>query len=312
MNIHFSQVREDPAIEVAVCNMVKNDKLNILMIGSGGCTLFTLLNEKVNFVHVVDYNQAQLNLIMLKLEVICYLKDKMKVLDFLEGRLKKDEYTTIYENIKSKLPDISQTFWNENMDLIYKGVNTVGCYEQLFTELVESKFDFKAVFNKFNLASKFGKKAVDNCDDKFSEYFEEVFNTYKNKSTPDNNYFYHQVLHGKYSPKCLPAYFDNLDNIIAHKNKITLINSDIAHKTLPSEEYDVVQISNIADWMSPNLLESFLQKIYKALKKDGFIIARRLLGSYNLKSKISEYFSVVTVPEDRSYFYSEVVVGRKV
>ncbi len=40
MNILFSQVREDPNIELHVISLLEknNDKLNALIVGSGGCT----------------------------------------------------------------------------------------------------------------------------------------------------------------------------------------------------------------------------------------------------------------------------------
>lgn len=311
MNIYFSQVREDPAIELSVCNMINDHNLNILMIGSGGCTLFSIINNNINNIDVVDINQSQINLILLKIEVISFLKNKYKFLDFIEGRFKKEEYDIIYNCIKNKLPTQCTDFWDDNMHLIYKGINSIGNYEKLFNELIDSKFNFKKVFNKENLITKFGINAISNSKDNFSSHFEYILNRYKTECTPENNYFYHQILYGIYSKKDLPYYFDNFDNISTYKNKINLIRADLSQKQLPDETYDIIHISNITDWMNNKIIDSFIQKIYKALKKNGFIIARKLLGNYNLKSKISEYFSVINVPEDKSFFYSEVVVGKK-
>ena len=292
----------------------KRIKLNILMLGSGGCTLFSLLHEKIASVDVIDINQQQLYLIKLKLSIICFLRDKNKILDFFEGKLTKEQYDSIYDSVQEKLPSQYNLFWDSNRMLIYKGINNIGVNEKLFKELQESNFDFKKTFDRQNLIEKFGKKAVSNSKADFSEHFDTILKTYQANYKPEDNYFYHQMLFGVYNPTCLPPYFDNIENIIMCEEKMHFINIDlIKQPNLPTEKYDLIQISNITDWMNSSHMETFLQKVYKSLKKDGIIIARRMIGDYNLKSRIAEYFNIInTAPEDKSHFYTEVVVGKKV
>jgi S-adenosylmethionine-diacylglycerol 3-amino-3-carboxypropyl transferase len=311
MNIHFAQVREDPSVELSVINSLKSNSISVLMIGSGGCTLFSILGDHIKSVDVVDLNQTQLDLIMLKYEIITWYQDKEKIIDYFEGRLSKEEIKNVYDCVKDNLPPASKKFWDANEQLLYLGINNAGSYEQLFRELRESNFDYDKVFSKENLIKKFGKKAVDNCKDNFVEYFRKVITFLGDTYKPGENYFRDQIFDGKYMGS-VPVYFNNVKQLGQYKKTINLINADLASKVLPNEKYDIVQISNILDWMSQDHIEPFLQRVYKSLKKGGFIITRKLLGNYNLKGKVSEYFRVVECVVDKSHLYSEVVVGKKV
>ena len=291
MNIQFSQVREDPNIELYTLNKITKIFPKILLVGSGGCTLFTLLNKNIDTIDVIDQNKEQLFLIQLKLEIICYCKDKFKINDFFEGKLFKEEYDHILLNIKATLSKECYSFWMENKLFVYRGINQNGVFELLFKELFDNSFNYEKVFNRNYLIQKFGDNAVINSMNKeFSIHFETVINRLRTKYTQFDNYFYHQIIHNSYNKQYLPKYFDNIDNIIENKQKIKYINLNYAdYVQNTNKKYDIVQISNITDWMNKIEIDLFFKNIYTILNKNGYLISRRLNGDYNLAQMLSEY-----------------------
>lgn len=80
-------------------------------------------------------------------------------------------------------------------------------------------------------------------------------------------------------------------------------------------KFDVVQISNITDWMSPESAEALLHDVKGCLNDNGAVICRRLNGDYKLENVVGKQFLLDPYLDhglkaaDRSFFYSEVVVG---
>jgi S-adenosylmethionine:diacylglycerol 3-amino-3-carboxypropyl transferase len=308
--ILFSQVREDPNIEKFVLDKLDGN-LDVLLVGSGGCTTLSILEDKINKLDIIDQNYEQLNLIKLKLAVILTLKNKDDILDFFEGRLSNEQYDNILNILD--LEDSVKDYWKKNINFIISGINNSGGFELIFKELVDSNMNFKEIFSKENLIKTFGNNAVNNSKD-FALHFEKVFNYYKKNYLPEDNYFYYQVLNNCYHKTCLPSYFDNYENIQHNKNKINYICNDLSSylSSCDSNSYDLIHTSNITDWMGFELLDKFLQNVYKNLKKEGYVVLRRLNGNYNLEEHVSEYFSIIRdIPLDKSHFYSEVVVAQK-
>jgi S-adenosylmethionine:diacylglycerol 3-amino-3-carboxypropyl transferase len=313
----FSQVREDPNLELfAMTHLPQNsNQLSCLLVGSGGCTLFSMLNDQIHEIEVIDKNIEQLHLISLKLEVICYLKIEEKILDFFEGKLTHEQYDHLFQNIKHHLSSDCQSYWMTHMSFIYQGINQNGTFELLFKELVDSHFDFDTIFNKSNLISKFGKDAVINSSNQsFSDHFRNVVENYNTQYSLEDNYFYHQIIKNSYHQDCLPPYFNNIDNIIKNKHKIKFIHSDFTLylQTQPDKKYHFIQTSNLFDWMDYKQLDSCLSIIYRCLKKDGTTVMRKLNGNYNLLYLASEYFHLlIDIPKDSSHFYQQVAIGLK-
>ena len=84
-NIAFSQVREDPEIDLFILNSVQKKEKNVLMIGSGGCSVLSiLLSPDLNRVDVIDSNINQIELIKLKIEALKQLST-MDYIYFVES-----------------------------------------------------------------------------------------------------------------------------------------------------------------------------------------------------------------------------------
>lgn len=201
----------------------------------------------------------------------------------------------------------------ENIDFVKNGINQSGKFELLFKELVKSNFNYKKIFNRKYLETIFGKNAVINSLNKeFYTHFEEIIKQYEEKFNPNNNYFYHQILHNDYNINCLPSYFDNIVDNIVDSKKINYINDNmIDFLKDKTDEYDFIQTSNITDWLSIDEILTFIQNIHTALKDNGYVIMRRLNGDYCLENMLKKNFKIIKSPIDKSMFYSEVVVAQK-
>lgn len=307
----FSQVREDPSIEINIHNKLLNNKKRYLIVGSGGCTVLSLLSkikDDVDIVDVIDFSKEQLYLIQLKISIICYFKNNIDgILDLWEGVLPIDRINYIFN--KLKLSDECRNYWLDN-NLLYTGINQNGIFEQLFKQLINSDFNFELVFDRNNLKDKFGENSVVNSlNREFYDHFKNVLSLYNNDET---NYFNYQILYNKYNRNHLPVYFNYITNIIKNIDKINYINDNIFDYVSKSNiKYDMIHTSNVTDWMNINKSEHFLVNIYDKLNHNGVVITRRLNGDYNLSDLISNKFNIIDIPHDKSEFYNEVVVGQK-
>lgn len=303
----FSQVREDPTVEMGVLERMSNLlNHNILVVGSGGCTAMALLGHGRS-INLVDFNEDQLRLIRLKIEIMKYYRNPLPV---LEGMVDM--------NVQSVLeisPRQDREYWNNNIDCIKTGINNCGVFEELFRELVRSDFDFDAVFSDQHLMELFGEDAVVNsAKNSFADHFRRVMNHYKSNCSLHNNYFYHQIMKGCYNPHDLPPYFSNTNNIALYDDTITYINTSMTdHLETTSNTYDMIQVSNLTDWMDVSKLNSFMVLIYNRLNDGGYVVMRRLNGDYTLVDIVSKYFAIVQNSPllDKSYFYKEVIVAQR-
>ena len=320
-NIMFSQVREDPIIEIQALQDLSSNKnrQRVLMVGSGGCTILSLLaySKIPLLIDVVDCNIEQLLLYQLKKTICQIFNNKNDVIRFFQGQLSPNKYNDIMKFIFDKhlLSPNGQKYWPNHMDIIYEGINQCGIFEQLFIELVDSGWNFDQVFDRNYLISKFGENAVTNSVSReFSDHFSEVMKKYMNKYTIKNNYFYHQIIENKYDYNSdLPYYLNHLDQLhsnLSDKHKIQSFLCDMTQFNIRSNEYDLIQTSNLTDWMSNDQLDSFMKDVVAGLKSGGKVVARRLNGDYSLAEIMGKYLDIQDVTElDKSCFYSEIIIG---
>lgn len=297
--ILFSQTREDPNVELSVTS----ENNHILLVGSGGCTVMSLINN--NVVDVVDSNIEQIFLIKLKMHLANYAD---KYLDIICGKNISDDDIN---NILYNLPNDIKEYWNNNIDKIKFGINRCGVFEQLFRDLVKSNFNYDVLFDKKYLSSLFSNDAVKHTEE-FKKHFSNVIKKYEDSYKPCDNYFYNQILYDCYNQD-VPIYLNNLDNVVKYNNNVTFHNNTMTEYLLHNvdKKYDIIQISNLLDWMSHSDRKQLIMLCYNALNKNGFIIIRRLNGSYKLSDYLDEYFILHSNPQDKSHFYSEVAVYKK-
>lgn len=309
--ILFAQVREDPRIEIDVLDKL-NKESDVLLVGSGGCTLFTILNAKINEIDVIDINPAQIYLIELKLAVLTSLDLSQE--QIFESFIGGENNLIYYEKVIGKLTEEARAFWDNHHDLILSGLNQCGIYEYLFNYLVDTNYDFDRTFDRELLIRLFGKEAVLNSSKSFADHFREVWKTYENNYETGENYFREIIINkNKLSKVSQLSYLQNRINLRLYHDRIHLhVDNFINYLKETDKKYDLIHTSNLTDWMNVDELHVLFSLLHRKLKSGGYVVMRRLIGDYELKKLTSQYFQVIeSVPEERSCFYSEVVVGHK-
>jgi S-adenosylmethionine-diacylglycerol 3-amino-3-carboxypropyl transferase len=347
--LSFSQVREDSETDLRVVEQLATTldrPLRVLLVASGGCTALSLLSHSsIQRVDAIDVNPAQLHLVELRRSAITKLSI-VEQLEFIGATpataMERLEY---YRIVRSVLPSDSQIFWDERSEQIAFGVNRVGKFEALFRRLVEQstalgldplhqpktaiqhsqwKALFESVFERSQLIEAFGEAAVNySMDRSFGEHFADVFAQALTRFSPLENYFLTQVWDDRYAigEAGLPCYLQ-LDRQL----QILKLGLDRLHLHLGSfpelmvtlgttQPYDLIQCSNISDWMPIPELKTLLTNAFQCLTPGGALIGRRLNGDHHLGDlmdtvlKVDRSFSADLKRFDRSFFYSEIVVG---
>jgi S-adenosylmethionine-diacylglycerol 3-amino-3-carboxypropyl transferase len=349
-DLAFSQVREDYTVELRVIDRLAqtyNRPLRILLIASGGCTALSLLAlPEVGEIVAVDANIAQLHLVELRRQALLNLSLTAQ-LNLIGANLETSAATrlNLYQQIVDKLPTSTRNHWDNRLSEIGFGVNRVGRFEQLFRELsarfTEVGLDpiadplttinsnywrsiFEEIFDRNKLISTFGESAVNySMDRSFGEHFADVFARALEKYHPRDNYFVTQVLRDRYTDGSagLPLYLQPQAQIAIQKygiDRLKLHHGIFIEKTIElgtERPFDLIQFSNISDWMPSKDLNKMLKTAVRFLNPGGALIGRRLNGDHHLATVMNEWISVdlefsrELLALDRSFFYREVVVG---
>lgn len=349
--IAFSQVREDPRIELRVIQeLAKHQRpLRILLVASGGCTALSLLTSPaIAKIEAVDLNPAQLHLVELRRQALLHLSlDAQLRLIGVDQSANDRDRLSIYANLRAYLPQPTQAFWDDRQEQIAFGVNRVGRFEQLFRELA-AKFAqlgiaplkepltaiqhpqwrnlFEQVFERERLVQTFGEAAVNySMDRSFGEHFADVFAQALQRFNPNENYFLTQVWGDRYTDNLagegVPLYLQDsaqkdiralgTERLQLHQGAFV----DRLQQLAEVEGFDLIQFSNISDWMPLSDLHQLLTDAIACLKLGGAIIGRRLNGDHHLAAVMAEHIAVdhhlsqELLSSDRSFFYREVVVG---
>jgi len=126
----FSQVREDPHLDLHVLSLIPENQLKILMIGSGGCTLAGLAYDtnKISSIDAVDINSSQLDLCKLKLALSTKsTQSRAEILGHLPMQDRKYHLLAILKELNIPLKSFG------DLDTVSKfGPDYVGRYEWLF------------------------------------------------------------------------------------------------------------------------------------------------------------------------------------
>lgn len=353
--IAFSQVREDPLTELQVVHHLatqQNHPLRVLLVASGGCTALSLLtHEAIAHIDAVDLNPAQIHLVELKRQAMLHLSMNEQFCLLGIERLNDPvqpcdpgDRLSLYQKLRPHLPKSTGIFWDDRPNQITVGMNRVGRFESLFRELSgcfaavgldpianpetaltspDWRSIFERVFERHKLAQIFGEAAVNySMDRTFGEHFADVFAHALRQFVPHENYFITQVWRDRYPIRAdgIPLYLQasTQPTIRTRCDRLHLhIGAFIPtlQKLAAIEPFDLIQFSNISDWIPLSELNAMLAIAVSSLKPGGALIGRRLNGDHHLASVMQNHLSVnhswseELQQCDRSFFYREVVVG---
>lgn len=329
--VSFYYIREDSAIEQKALNtLVTNRKCNayrnglddeqqnkhlspvsILSIASGGEHLMHYLAQDYPVkIAAIDMNAQQLDLAQKKIQAL---------LDWYSPQSYKGNYTNNRADNTNAQHDYLPTLFKEH--------NT-GKFEQVFALLRQSLHENGVMPEKFsdekltyvlaqlftneNLNTVFGEDATRFTTESFAQHFTEVFiQALTDREINSCNIFYQTPLRD----------YAQLAHGMQHQRKTHSVTWEVVnmkddyyldrHSTAMQDSYDLMDLSNIGDWMSLKQYHQMLHILMGRLNHGGIVIARKLLGDYSLANTLKEHGLNVQQALDSTGFYRETVYGFK-
>jgi S-adenosylmethionine:diacylglycerol 3-amino-3-carboxypropyl transferase len=225
------------------------------------------------------------------LSVLEHCDDKISHIDLVDNNPAQIDY------VKSRLFDLDTSSVSAKSST----------YEDLFTELRNSKMDFDKVFSTENLILKFGPAAVTYSTKRsFATCFKKIWERLE-----------HSDVENRFRRRFLEATpIENYDISESSAAKIHYYVGDISQfldRDL-SEKYDLISLSNVSDWMAESDVIKLVQRAEKNLRAGGSLVMRRLNSDISLYEIMREigFANILDAGNiERSQFYDEVLIGIK-
>lgn len=323
----FAQVREDPRIDRHVIEQV-GAGARVAMVASGGCTaaLIAALPQVVSLT-LVDPNPAQLALARLKLALLARPQaERMQIL----GHHDLDAESRL---LALRQVGVDPSIIGPTEVVLSEGPDKAGRYERVFAELGEampgdgvapgeevSPDKARAINTAFadvmalpNLVALFGEDATCSRRVPFDRHFARRTLDALRAPLARENPFLWQVLRGTFPSN---RAYDWLElPVLDALPETRFMNQDMnAALQNASGEFDVIHLSNILDWLSPENAFETLEHAWRALRPGGRVVLRQLNSTLNVESlggRFEWQFNEARdwLARDRSYFYRELFIG---
>jgi len=163
------------------------------------------------------------------------------------------------------------------------------------------------------LNTMFGPDATQHAEPgSYPGYFQALFERGLTQADAIDNYFLHHVLLGYYldRPQALPLFL-NHDAPEFHFEFSPNLMGDVEGL----DQYDLVGLSNICDWMATEDVEQLAQKLAKEMKSGSIILYRQLNNERDIEGMLGDVFTFNAQrnqdihANDRSLFYSSIHAG---
>lgn len=272
--VRFYYSRESPNVIDEVIESICRPDLKVLCVCSGGENPIHYLSKpSVSNVSAFDMNSAQLS--------VCRNKIMGQVNDVANGRF---EYL---------FSCVRQYF-------IFQDRNNIVEYFSRNPELLD--YAIEQIFNDHVLTALFGQEATKYSEKKFTDHFKQV---------------YRKMMVEVMSRKEIHQNTKNVlfgEPIVAARQAASRIQTDLtlihdcAYSAVNGNSFDIIDLSNIGDWMQYEQFLELLKLAYQQLNIGGRLILRRLLGDYCLQELP---FAEVISLDDETGFYLETVLVKK-
>lgn len=226
-DIQFSQVHEDPELELAVVEELAaraGRPLRVLCVGSGGCTALSMLTSPaVERVDAIDINPAQVELIELKRAAVATLPLHEQLVLFGErGEPSRGDRVGLYDQLRVVLPQRSRAYWDARRHELKVGLHKLGTFDQMVAEVgaafeeagvdplerpaqalgLESWWEiFQRVFDAGRLRERIGNAMTGYSDTRsFAQHFSAAFAAALRRWAKQDNYFLHHIFRRTYNP----------------------------------------------------------------------------------------------------------------
>jgi len=346
--VAFAQVREDPELDQWVVGQVGGGA-RILMVASGGCTAAALAaTSGVASLHLVDPNPAQIALARLKLHLLASasLDERLALLGHAPLNEAKRAIAVAAALASLELP--AETLGPLKL-VATVGPDHAGRYERLFAALraaLEAHADALAEVLTMNdpvaqacrvepgtplgralddafervlalpiLVGLFGDGATRNPREPFASHFLRRARWAFAALPAATNPFLWQMLLGRFPPGCEHAWLRAPRQSTLPRVSWSIMPMMDALRTRAGD-CDVVHLSNILDWLSPEAARATLDLAWGALREGGWVLVRQLNSTLDIPALGSRLrwqpeAGAALLARDRSFFYRAIHVGRR-
>jgi S-adenosylmethionine-diacylglycerol 3-amino-3-carboxypropyl transferase len=334
--VAFAQVREDPLIDRHAVTQAGPD---VIMVASGGCTAALLAaSGRTRRLHLVDPNPAQIALARLKLRLLHETPEARAQLlghapmDPTErhARLGADgaalgpaavvaqrgpDHAGRYERVFAALRSALSERADDVADLLALS-DTAEQTRRLAPEAplgraLDAALD--EVVAMPALVRIFGKEATRNPRIPFARHFaERTRRAVATLPARDNPYLW-QVFAGRFPDSRRNPWLDAPAPARMPEIEMSVCTMNEALAEV-SDAFDVVHLSNILDWLTPDEARRTLELAARALKPGGWVVIRQLNSAIEIpelgpafewrRDEAEEWLA-----RDRSYFYRALFFG---
>lgn len=318
--LQFSVVREDPEIERKV--ILSSNAKEVLLIASGGCTALSL---QAYFPHLkftlVDPNPAQIQLIQEKMHTLKKASATERKASFnvennaLSGLNEGGNFESLFRSFRNFITEFILNA-EELKDLLTQPLNHASRVRSMLFEHKYWQVAFDLFFHHNFLEAMFGPEAVQHAPKgSYPQYFRKVIEHGLEKENRYCNYFIHHIFLGHYVDQeiCLPYYL----LAPAPEYRFEFINNTI-DKVENFHSFDLVNLSNIFDWMDEDKIESLANRLNREMKPGARLLTRQLNNQKDFMQYFSGHFELLReesaelLASDRSLFYSQINCAVKV
>jgi S-adenosylmethionine-diacylglycerol 3-amino-3-carboxypropyl transferase len=291
----FAVVREDPAVEEAVCARV--GARSLLTVASGGCTVLSLAHAHPELaITAFDMNPVQLAHVRAKREAVA--RGDL-------GELRMLNQGGEFEGLFRTLRRFVEEFVAPRQDLLRFFAGSVERRESWFANRYW-KVAFELAFHDSFLHAMFGPAATQHAEPgSYPGYFQRVFERGLRRSDATTNPFLEHVLLGDYEHP--PRYLQARRALDFELVQGTLLEvPDLAR-------FDVISLSNIFDWSDDALVEAWARAL-AGVKSGTAIVMRQLNNRRALRRFFPDFafddaLAAELCERDRSLFYERIEVG---
>ena len=343
----FAQVREDALLDREVVERAGTGA-RVLLVASGGCTAAWLAAcPAVRVLHLVDPNPAQLALARLKLSLLARPGAERRQLlghEALPAETRSARLAVELERL-GLAPDAL----GPPSFLAEVGPDHAGRYELLFAALRRELRDAARELERLlassdpaaaahavdpgtalgqrldraldtvmalpNLVALFGAEATRNPVEPFARHFSRrIRHVFATLPAAENPYLW-QMLLGRHPPGGAAPWL--VASAPARSPRIEWSQSPmVAVLAGAREDFDVVHLSNILDWLAPEAAARTLELAERALRPGGLTLVRQLNSTLDVPVLAPQLEWLARDSEelharDRSFFYRALHLGRK-
>jgi S-adenosylmethionine-diacylglycerol 3-amino-3-carboxypropyl transferase len=343
----FALVREDSLLDLEVAALA-GPTVRVIMVASGGCTAAALAaSPNVAALHLVDPNPAQLALCQLKLHLLqtAVPAERLALLGHtpMPALQRRRQLSAALAAV-----GLSEGCMGPVERVAEFGPDHAGRYERLFARLRHaladhaSEFDallrlrdpaeqarraapsaplgqaldaaYDDVLDLSNLVRLFGAGATQNPVEPFARHFaRRTRAALATLPAADNPYLW-SMLAGRFPE--VPVPWLNLP--VSDRRPDVEYTRGVMDEALARGpgRYDLVHLSNILDWLTPQEARRTLQLAHEALRTDGLVFVRQLNSTLDVPAlgpffRWDENAAGDLHQRDRSFFYRALHLGRK-